>query len=70
MAFSDTKQQLLACKEKFGKNDTEFDSKVSHSFKTAKWDKKTIVVLKPKKMFLFEKIDKNIQFSSLFLGNF
>ena len=27
------------------------------------------VVLKCKKMFLFEKIDKNVQFNSLFVGN-
>ena len=32
--------------------------------------KKNIVVLRCKKMFLFEKIDKNVQFSFLFLGNF
>ena len=30
--------------------------------------KRTIVVLKYKKMLLFEEIDKNIQFNSLFLG--
>ena len=30
--------------------------------------KKKFVVLKCKKMFLFEKIDKNDQFNSLFLG--
>ena len=30
--------------------------------------KRTIVVLKYKKMLLFEEIDKNVQFNSLFLG--
>ena len=30
--------------------------------------KRTIVVLKYKKMLLFEEIDKNIQLNSLFLG--
>ena len=30
--------------------------------------KRIIVVLKYKKMLLFEEIDKNIQFDSLFLG--
>ena len=36
-----------------------FGSKVSHSFKTAKWNKKNIYCyLTCKKMFLFEKIDK------------
>ena len=36
IAFSDAKQQLVGCREQLGKKDTEFDSKVSHSFKTAK----------------------------------
>ena len=52
-----------------GKKDTEFGSKVTYSFKTAKMKSKIIVVdLKCKKMFLFEKIDENVQFSFLFLG--
>ena len=37
-------------------------------FKTSNWNKKN-VALNCKKMFLFEKIDKNVQFNSLFLGN-
>ena len=31
---------LLGCRKQLGKKDTEFDSKVSHSFKTAKCNKK------------------------------
>ena len=39
--------------------------------RTPKWNqkKRNIVVLKCKKMFLFEKIDKKVRFISLFLGN-
>ena len=36
----------------------------------AKWNQKIVVILKSKKMFLFGKIDKNVQFNFLFLGNF
>ena len=64
------KQLLAGCREQRGIKETEFESKVLHSFKTSNWNKKNIsVVLKCKKMFLFEKIDKNVQFNSLFLGN-
>ena len=62
------KQLLVGCREQLGIKDSEFESKVLHSFKTENWNKKN-VVLKCKKMFLFEKIDKNVQFNSLFLGN-
>ena len=31
-AFSDAKKLLVGCREQLGKKDTEFDSKVSHSF--------------------------------------
>ena len=34
--FSDAKKLLLDCREQLGIKDAEFDSKVSHSFKTAK----------------------------------
>ena len=58
IAFSDAKQLLVGCREKLGKKDSEFDSKVSHSFKTAKWKQTNIAALKCKTMFLFEKIEK------------
>ena len=65
------KQLLVGCREQLGIKDIEFDSKMLHSFKTANWNQKkeNYVVLKCKKMFLFEKIDRNFQFNSLFLGN-
>ena len=63
IAFSDAKQLLVGCREKLGKKDSEFDSKVLHSFKTAKWKQTNIVVLKCKKKFYFEKIEKNVQFN-------
>ena len=51
---------------KLEKKDTQFESKVLHSFKTAKWNqKKIIVVLKFIKRFLFEKIDKICKYLSL-----
>ena len=60
---------LVGCREQLRIKDSEFESKVLHSFKTANWNKNKNVVLKCKNMFLFEKIDKNVQFNSLFLGN-
>ena len=42
IAFSDAKQLLAGCRDQIGKRDTEFDSVVSQSFKTAKWHKKKI----------------------------
>ena len=68
IALRDTKQLLVSCRKQLGKKDPEFDSKVLHSFKTPKRIlKKIIVVLNSTKMFLFEKIDNNFQFNSLFL---
>ena len=69
IAFSDVKQLLVASWDQLGENDSEYDSKVLQSFKTVKWNKKNVVVLKCKNVFLFEKIDRNVQFNSLFLGN-
>ena len=65
------KQLLVGCREELGIKDSEFESKKLHSCKTANWNqkKKKNVVLMCKKMFLFAKIDKNVQFNSLFLGN-
>ena len=63
------KQLLFGCREQLGIKDSEFDSKELHSFKTVNWNLKKNVVLKCKKMFLFEKIDKSVQFNSVFLGN-
>ena len=63
------KQLLVGCREQLRIKDSEFESKVLHSFKAANWNKKKHVVLKCKKMFPFEKIDKNVQFNYLFIGN-
>ena len=60
IALSDAKQLLVGCREQFGKKRYRVRLKVSHSFKTAKWKKKYVVVLKCKKMFLLEKIGKNV----------
>ena len=54
IAFSDTKQLLVGCREQLGKKDTGFDSKVSHSFKNSKMKFK-------KKLLLFESV-KNVSF--------
>ena len=72
IAFSDAKHLLLVgCRVQLRKKGTEFDSKVLHSFKNCKMkSKKIIIVLNVNKFeFLFEKIDENIQFNSLFLRN-
>ena len=53
IAFSDVKQLLDGCREQLGENDSEFDSKVLHSFKTVKWNKKNVVVLKCKNRGFF-----------------
>ena len=34
------KQLLVGCREQLGIKDTEFESKVLHSFKTANWNQK------------------------------
>ena len=62
------KQLLVGCRKQLGIKDSAFESKVLHSFETANLNKKN-VVLKCKKMFPFEKIDKNVQFNYLFIGN-
>ena len=67
IAYSDVKQLLVGCREQLGEKGTEVDSKVSHFFKTV-----NLVVLKCKKKlrkFLFEKIDRNVQFNSRFPEN-
>ena len=63
------KQLLVGCREQLGIKD-----RVSSSQKSCTPSKRQIeinknVALKFKKIFLFEKIDKNVQFNSLFLGN-
>ena len=64
------KQLLVGCREQLRIKDTEFESKVLHSIKTANWNQENnFVVLKCKEMFLFEEIDRNVEFNSLFLGN-
>ena len=65
IAFSDAKQLLVGCREPPGKKDTEFKLKVSHSFKTAKWNKKNYCCFKVlKKGFFWENWQKcSIQFS-------
>ena len=50
------------------KKGAEFDSKVSYSFETAKWNEKELLLFESvKKMFLCQKVDKSVQFNSLFL---
>ena len=56
IAFSDVKQLLVGCREQLGENDSEFDSEVLHSFKTVKWNKKSVAVLKCKKNFFLRKL--------------
>ena len=59
ITFSDAKQLLVGCRGQLRKKDIEFDSKVSHSFKSAKWNlKKFIVVLKSKKCCFLGKSTK------------
>ena len=36
ITFSNARKLLAGCRKQLGKTDTEFGSKVSHSFKTAK----------------------------------
>ena len=60
IAFGGAKT-LVGCREQLAIKDSEFESKVLHSLKTANWNQK--------KKFLFEKNDKNVQSNSLFLGN-
>ena len=37
------KQLLVGCREQLGIKDTEFESKVLHSFKTGYWNKKKLL---------------------------
>ena len=60
--FQLKKQLLVGCREQLRKKDTEFDSSITLDEKYE--IKNIIIVLKCKKMFLFEKFDKNIQFNS------
>ena len=46
IAFNDVKQLLVGCREQLRKKDTEFNSKVSHSFKSAKWNQKKLLLFK------------------------
>ena len=72
IAFTGAKQLLVSWREQLGIQDTEFEllrsccapSKLQNEIK------KKVVVLKRKKTFLFEKIDKNVKFNSLLLRNF
>ena len=59
-------QLLVGCREQLGIKDCEFESKVLHSFKTANLNKKNCSEVK--KMFLFEKIDKNVKFNPFITG--
>ena len=69
--FSEAKQLLVGCREQLGKKRYRMRStqKYHTPSKLQNEIKKIIVVLMRKKMFLFKKTDKNIQFNSLFLGN-
>ena len=53
IAFSDVKQLFVGCREQLGENDSKFDSKLLHSFKTVKWNKKNVVILKCKNKSFF-----------------
>ena len=53
IAFSEVKQLLVASWDQLGENDSEYDSKVLQSFKTVKWNKKNVVVLKCKNRGFF-----------------
>ena len=72
IAFTGAKQLLVSWREQLGIQDTEFE--LLHSCcapsKLQNEIKKKVVVLKRKKTFLFEKIDKNVKFNSLLLRNF
>ena len=68
IAFNDARQLLVCKRGQRGKKDKELDSKISLFFKKVKRNKKAIIQ-SVKKMFLFDKIDKNVQSSSLFLEN-
>ena len=40
IAFSGAKQLLVRCREQLGIKDAEFEPKLLHTFKTAKWNQK------------------------------
>ena len=61
------KQLLVGCREQLGIKDSKIEPKELHSFKTSNWNKKN-AAWSVKKWGFFEKIDKNVQFNSLFLG--
>ena len=53
------KQLLVGCREQLGIKDTEFESKVLHSFKTANWNQKDFGCFKAqKKCFFLRKLTK------------
>ena len=56
--FSDTKQQLVGCREQLRKKDTEFDSRVSHSIKNCKKKSKKILFESVKKCFFLRRLTK------------
>ena len=55
IAFSDTKQLLVGCREQLRKKDTEFDSKVSRFMKSMK---SKLLLLKCKKCFCLRNLTK------------
>ena len=63
ITFSDAKQLLIGCRGQIGRKDAKINSKVF--LQNCKMKLNGIVVLKSKKMFFFEKIDKNFQLNSL-----
>ena len=46
IAFIGAKQLSHSCREQLREKDTEFDSKVSHSFKTVKWNQNKMLEVK------------------------
>ena len=69
IAFTDAKPMLVSCREQLGEKDKDFDSKVSHSFKTVKQNQNKMLLFQIAKKFVIEKIDRNVHSSFLFLGN-
>ena len=60
------KQLLVGCREQLRTKDSEFESKVLHSFKTGNWKlKKKMLFWSVKKRFFLRKLT-NVKFNSLF----
>ena len=69
ITFSDAKQLMVGCREQLEKKIQSSTQKYRTPSKPQNEIKENIAVFKCKIMFPFEKIDKNVQFNFLFLGN-